>query len=558
MNLAFLAPQFLWALLALPLVVLLHFLRTRRRPRVVSALFLWRRARQAAESRRRFSPTWLLILQLLFAALAALALARPTISLAGPPDRVLVIDASASMRATDGDGVRLDKARAAAAEFLGGSGRVALIRAGLEASVVAPLVTDRTELRRALATLEAGDHDADLLRAVDLARALAPNGEVHLFSDSPAPSGSPFAYHPVGGDAINYGITTFDIGIRQAYVAVTSNDPRPQQLDLALWRGDRVLASTTLLVPAEGQANVTFPLDAAPGLLEARLVVPQSDGLALDDVAFAGQRSLTVVMEGESQSLLRALSAIPDTEVRVARGSLATNADVRVMFGPLAGDGQLPTGNILSFALPAEEPVYRAIRDWDQGDELLRFVDLRETIVGLAPDVTADQEVEQQEGWEILARTGDLTPVLSRFSSPGTSIIRVAFHPSQTDMVLRPAFPALIANIMSSFHGQASLPLGATLPEDATLDGRPVEYALIPAVYQTPSGPLAASLLSAAETRLTPASAPVPESRPAATSPLLVDGSRGLGVLLVLIACLVLLIEWIGWSRGGAGWLRGN
>ena len=53
---SFLAPQFLWLLLALPLVVALHFVRSRRKRVDVSALFLWRQAAQLAERRRRFSP----------------------------------------------------------------------------------------------------------------------------------------------------------------------------------------------------------------------------------------------------------------------------------------------------------------------------------------------------------------------------------------------------------------------------------------------------------------------------------------------------------------------
>ena len=89
---SFAAPQFLWALLALPLVVLLHFVRSRRRRRQVSAMFLWQRARQVAERRKRISPTWLLLAQLLFVALAALALARPQIAGGVAPDRILVLD----------------------------------------------------------------------------------------------------------------------------------------------------------------------------------------------------------------------------------------------------------------------------------------------------------------------------------------------------------------------------------------------------------------------------------------------------------------------------------
>jgi Ca-activated chloride channel homolog len=75
--LTFLAPQFLWALLAIPIVILLHFIRARKKRQDVSALFLWKQAKEQAETRRRFSPSWLLALQLAFVTLAALALAQP-------------------------------------------------------------------------------------------------------------------------------------------------------------------------------------------------------------------------------------------------------------------------------------------------------------------------------------------------------------------------------------------------------------------------------------------------------------------------------------------------
>ena len=547
MSLAFLAPQFLWALLALPVVLLLHFLRTRRRARVVSALFLWRQARQAAESRRRFSPTWLLILQLLFTGLAALALARPALSFEGPPDRVLVIDASASMLARDDTGIRLERAVDQAAELLAGGGRVAIVRAGLDARVVAPLTAERAELTRALQGIRAGDRHAELRRAVDLGRSLVPEGEVHLFTDGPLPSGGDYLAHQLAGDALNYGITTFDTGIGQAYVAVSSNDPRPQQLQLELHRADQVLASTSLLVPGEGQGNVTFPLDGPAGLIEARIITPGSDSLAIDDVAFAGQPNLQVTVEGESGPLLRALEALPATEMRAA----LAGGDVRVLFGPLPEE--LPEGNILSFAAAAAEPEYRTVRDWAQGDDLFRFVDLRETVVGLAPEA----QQPSGEGWETLARTADLRPVISRYRGEGRTIIRVAFHPSQTDMVLRPAFPAFIANVMNSFRGEAVLPLGSPLPEGSTIDGREVGFALEPAVYETPAGPVAASLLSAAETQLPRPDADVtsPSDRGAPLE--VIEASRGLWLLMVILALAVLLIEWVGWSRGGVGWLRG-
>jgi hypothetical protein len=554
MGLTFLAPQFLWALLALPAIVVLHFLRTRRRSRTVSALFLWRRAREAAESRRRIAPTWLLLLQLLFAALAALALARPAISFEGPPDRILVIDASASMAARDSNGVRLDKARRVAEGLLAGGGRVAVVRAGLDTTVVAPLSSDRAALRRALSSLAAGDREADLARAVDLARALAREGSVHVISDAPPPTGD-FHFHPVGGDGVNVGITTFDSSLGQAYVAVSSSDPRPQEVEIELRRDGRELARTTLLVPALGQAGTTFPVGEADGFIEARLSAPENDALPLDDVAYAGQRRLSVALEGESAPVLRALQSLPGIEVTGPAPAGGSPPDVRVLAG--AEGEESIAGNALVFAAAAEEPVYRRIRDWDQGDELMRFVDLREVVVGLAPDARA----EERPGWETLARASDLTPVVSRRTDDSGTVVRLAFHPSQTDLVLRPAFPAFMANALDGFRGESTLPLGTAVPGLVDGDGREIQRILSPGIYTSATAAneatVAASLLSAGETRL-PAGSRADAGGPQADSEESMGAFRGVAPWLLLAAAVLLLLEWLAWSRGTAPWLRGG
>ncbi|MEX2542431.1 MAG: VWA domain-containing protein [Trueperaceae bacterium] len=561
MSVGFLAPQFLWALLALPLVVVLHFLRTRRRPHLVSALFLWRKAREAADDRRRTSPTWLLLLQLLFAALAALALARPLVSFEGRPDRVVVIDASASMTARAPAGTRLDEARSVAEELMAGSGRVALVRAGLEAGVSVPLTAERIDLRRALQAFEAGDRDADLVRALALAHALVPEGEVHLISDGPSPPARGFFYHPVGARAVNYGITTFDSSLGQAYVAVTSNDPRPQEIPVELVRDGSVLARTTLLVPAMGQSGVTFPVAEADGFIAARLQVPPQDALALDDVAYAGQRRLTVAVGEESASVTRALQSLSGIEYRVTVNAGEVTADARVLFG--VADDELPPGNVLVFRAAAEEPRYLAIRDWDQSDSLLRFVDLRDVVVGISPEAPSEDE----PGWETLARAANLTPVLSRRRNDDGTVIRASFHPSQTDLVLRPAFPAFMANAMNEFRGLSTVPLGATVGQAVDAEGRTVGRILAPGVYRLPDGTddgtnagmVAASLLSAGETRLpSPEAAPARAAERTGDSSETVSANRGLALWLALAAAALLLLEWIAWSRGATGWLRGN
>lgn len=534
----FLVPAFLWALLALPLVVVLHFLRNRRRPMTVSALFLWQVASEQARIRRRFAPAWLLLLQLLAVTLLALALAQPVLTGAGRPDLVIVIDASASMAARDSDGVRLDRASDIARQLLSAGDRVALIRAGSDATVLEPLTSDTGQLRAALEQLQAADRSADLARALDLAGAVAPGALQHVISDTAPPAGSGFTYHGVAGDGHNVGITTFELTGRHAFVALTSTWPGPVTVPLSLLRGGQLVAETEVLVPAAGQASASLELNGSVGLFEAKITPPAGDALQLDDNAFAGLRPLQVRFTGSSQALTRALTAVPG--VTLTQG---ISGDAQVLTG--VDPDSLPAGNYLLLAEPAAEPEFSTIRDWDQADPLLRFVDLRDVTVahGQGPAV-------EPAGWRVLARNAGFVPLILARGEPGDLQVLFTFHPNQTDLIFRPAFPALIANIMDAFRGQPALALGEILPAGALQGGESVQRALEPGIYTLPGGPVGASLLSASQTRLpgplppdTLLPAPAEEQETADRS------EREVAWWLLLLVPVLLAGEWLAWSR---------
>ena len=118
---AFLWPQFLWALLALPLLVLLYVWLLRRRKKLAlryASLSIVREAAGRGPGWRRHLPPLLLLLAL---ALLLLASARPVAVVALPSNQqtiVLAMDVSASMRATDVEPNRLVAAQEAAKVFL--------------------------------------------------------------------------------------------------------------------------------------------------------------------------------------------------------------------------------------------------------------------------------------------------------------------------------------------------------------------------------------------------------------------------------------------------------
>ncbi|MEZ5608391.1 MAG: VWA domain-containing protein [Burkholderiaceae bacterium] len=117
----FLWPQFLWLLLALPLLVLLYMWLLRRRRRTAvryASLSIVREAIGSGPGWRRHLPPLLMLLAL---AALVLASARPVAVITLPSNQqtiILAMDVSASMRATDVEPNRLIAAQEAAKTFL--------------------------------------------------------------------------------------------------------------------------------------------------------------------------------------------------------------------------------------------------------------------------------------------------------------------------------------------------------------------------------------------------------------------------------------------------------
>jgi hypothetical protein len=547
--LTFLAPQFLWALLAIPIVILLHFIRARKKRQDVSALFLWKQAKEQAETRRRFSPSWLLALQLAFVTLAALALAQPNIVLANRPDRILIVDTSASMAARDSEGIRLERAVNEAKTLGRSAGQVALIRASTEAQVVQPLTNAISDVEASLDALVAADETSNIERAVSLARSLSPTAEIHVFTDQTLTETN-VTLHSIRGDALNLGISALELGLQQLFVSVVSNHPRPQELTLELYQNSNLIAQAPLLVGAGGQANTSFPVQSSDGVFEARLIAPEWDALSLDNSAFVGQETLRVVSNNNNSALARAFSSLPNVDYQILPNAAlsAPDFDLRVIVGTLP-EG-VTQGNYILFAPPVETPNYQLISDWDRANPLFRFVDLRDSSLGLADPVPFNNPE-----WQVLAQSTDLTPVVLESRQDGLNIVAFNFAPSQSDLVNRSAFPLLIANIVASFRNESLLPLGVSLPEGTVrLEGeREVGSSLtdVPGIYRSSTGSYTASLLSAEESRLP--SPVIAESSTASSG----EGSSRptpFAFWLVLLALAAVLAEWLLWSRGRSGW----
>ena len=170
------------ALIGVPVgIVLLYFLKLRRRPVQVPSTLLWRRSLEDLHVNslfQRLRKNLLLFLQLLFVALAMLALAAPkTAGTLGQGARyVIAIDNSSSMRATDVKPTRLDEAKAKAKKVVANMNSADLamvITFSDRAKVVSNYTGNRQLLEKRIDEIEAGESTTSLREALEVAAGLA-------------------------------------------------------------------------------------------------------------------------------------------------------------------------------------------------------------------------------------------------------------------------------------------------------------------------------------------------------------------------------------------------
>src|SRR2546430_13134107 len=112
------------AAIAIPSLLVLYFLKLRRREMPIASTLLWKKAIQDLQVNAPFQKlrrNLLLILQLLLLAALCLALSRPVANytLGAGKTSVILIDRSASMSARDVDGhTRLEEAKKRAKEII--------------------------------------------------------------------------------------------------------------------------------------------------------------------------------------------------------------------------------------------------------------------------------------------------------------------------------------------------------------------------------------------------------------------------------------------------------
>lgn len=468
------------------LTVVFYILKLKRRPIAVPFSHIWERILRDKEATSLFSQLkrlLSLLLQLLLLALLIFALGDPRLSrnLIDGRNVVVLVDASASMKATDVLPSRLEVAKGEVRDLirgLGGSDR--LLIAQMDAALV-PLSTMTSEvpdLEHAVDALRASDTRADFPRALafalDSLRGL-PHPEIVVVSDGALDEVSSvdlgdtkLSYVRIGESSKNVAVTGFSVrrypldkSRYEVMLEVTNTTDEPADVELTLLGdGDVVDVSRLKLGPNERLPRFYADLAGASRTLEATIALADGtkDSLPADDHAYAlmpERRRASVLVVTTGNTYLEAALLLDEyLDVRIIHPDQYPtdgNYDVTIFDG-VAPSLAAGTGSALYLNVPdSGGPVERGRRleglgfdTWDRKSAILRWMAMENI------QIASGYALKTQKRDRVIGRSGR-APILVSGRRGGRRFVATGFDPRDSDFVLRVAWPLFVLNTINDF-----------------------------------------------------------------------------------------------------------
>jgi hypothetical protein len=475
--------------------VVFYILKLRRRTVAVPFSPLWQRILKDKEATSLFSKLkriLSLLLQLALLALLALALGDPRAAATLIKGRTLVVlvDASASMQATDVAPNRLGVAKDEVKKLirgLGGSDRMLVAQMDAVVTPLSPMSGDTSELERGLDQVKGTDTRADFARALRFATDTlrgTDSGEIVVVSDGSLGAASDAAgqvhlgeaklsYIPVGKSARNVAITQFSVrrypldkSRYEVMLEVTNTGPDPEDIELKLLGDGQLVDLTKLrLKPGERLPRFYPNLSGASRTLEAKLspLEGSKDVLPADDHAYAllpeRRRAKILVVTGGNTYLEAAL--LLDEYLDVTQVTPKEYVD-KHMVGPTKFDVIVFDG-----ATPAQPPRAHALylNPLGPGSPVKVEAEMKspgfDRIERKHPIVrwTALDDVNIARGRKLVPEPGDKVvgaategPIMVAGARANFKFVALGFDVRESDLPLRVAWPLVLLNSINWFN----------------------------------------------------------------------------------------------------------
>ena len=471
---SFLSLEALMFLVTLPIVVVFYLLKRRRISRLVSSTIIWERfltETQANSPFQKLRHNWLLIIQLILLALAIFALVRPYFSSNSESGRfvVVILDVSASMKATDVSLNRFDEAKNEISKMIDGmydNDQMVLILSGGVTKVQQSPTSVKSVLRKALNQSKATDSSTRLLDSIKLAQNLSrnrPKVEVHLFSDGVSSDLDEFelqdlnlVYHSLGKGGDNLGIVSLEVrphsehsNQQSVFASIMNFSTNVMSSDVALFFNDQMVGNRSLTVGPTNTASLVFSVNQSTNGV-FRMHLKKDDILQVDNIGSVmglKQRNTKVLLITKGNMFLeKAIRSIADIDLIVKSSFTNPTHKVDVVVLDSVNPRVWPSGNVMAINTQSTnwfEPIglleSPPIVDWKSTHKILRFVNFDN--VQVAQSLNAELP-----NWMMPIVESQSAPLIAAGKKNDKLAIWVGFNPLDSTWPLRVSFPLFIAN----------------------------------------------------------------------------------------------------------------
>ena len=464
----------------IPAILLLYFMRPKRQERVVSSTLLWQQASQDLQASRpwqRLRITALLLLQILAAIVIVLVLARPATFIRSPigGNTIIILQASASMQATDVPPSRFEEAKSNITDLIDGLGpsdQLSLITMALTPQVLIAFSSDKSQLTSALQRAKVTNQDADLEQALSLATSLAAGhtdaqvlviGDGHVLPpDQTLVASFPVRYLEIGTDAPNAALLALASQTIQGQLVslaqIANYSHQQRSIPVELYADGKLAGVQTAILPAGASGALQWgPLPPATRFLHARII--SQDAMTIDHEAWAiagGSMHGRVLLVTKGNSFLEAslrlqsnidlFETTPDKYANVGKFDLT----VFDSFVP----SSLPSGALFFVDPPAgsyifgqsgAEIIISHISAGSDSQNLLNQVDLSSIHV-----VRKSHHLSLAPWMQSVIVTPE-TPLLVAGEQNNRRMAVLSFNLHDSDLPLQPTFPIFIYNLVNWF-----------------------------------------------------------------------------------------------------------
>jgi len=469
--------QVVWALLAIPILVF-YLVRFGGRRQEVSTYVLWQRALARRSAWSRWQGVVSLLVAIVFLGMLVAAMTGPYFAASAEraPTVVLILDTSASMKATDVRPTRFARSKAQARQLVDGltlHAKMAILSAGGLVKVHCGLTDDSKTLRHALDLVAPTDGPTCVDEAVRTARRMLAdrqNPRIVVLTDGAFDGAADLAGADdvdlliQGGTARNVAITRMQVRPSraesrrdEALIEVANFAPQPATCGLSLGVQGQEAMEVPLKLEAGQIVQKVLSIEAAgPGLLVATLQI--DDSLAADNqaqilVPGRNPRRVTFLAEADTK-LEAALRSVPSVELDLVAAVPDDQPAGAITVFHRRVPPVLPLGGVMVVEPAAMCDLWKLVEPagafvrvagpvrHSGPSPVLGNVDLAQVLFEEMVPLEFTQPVDSL----VVSATGQ--PILTAIDRPEGQGRVLVLHArlDKSDLPLRPALPILLAN----------------------------------------------------------------------------------------------------------------